>query len=244
MVVAILAGTVGLAGYNGMIQVKILQDKGATVNIPSLEALLKISESISVIDSAENSLLYQVVVGKRQRIYNDIIDNLDIIEKKKEIFNVLPRSNEMTTQWDRLLSALEEWKLNDTHFIKLSKIFDATLSSKNKIMMMNQVLFINSVSMSTVKGILDSLVEINLANTKAENLTADAATNATSIILLVLIVVTVIFSILLGVFISNIIRNPLYKTIKMLQEMSLGHLEMRLNLKTMDEIGVMAQTMD
>jgi len=48
----------------------------------------------------------------------------------------------------------------------------------------------------------------------------------------------------LGVLIARSIAEPVARTTQMIQEMSKGHLGMRLNLSGRDEIGVMARTMD
>jgi len=53
-----------------------------------------------------------------------------------------------------------------------------------------------------------------------------------------------VFGILLGFFLSRSISAPLKKTIYMLDEMSKGHLDNRLNIVRGDEIGHMAKTLD
>jgi methyl-accepting chemotaxis protein len=68
-----------------------------------------------------------------------------------------------------------------------------------------------------------------------------SVTVTTVIIIMVLFVVAGVF---IGLYIANGIAKPLNSTVTMLNEMSLGHLDMRLRLDRRDEIGVMSKTMD
>jgi methyl-accepting chemotaxis protein len=56
--------------------------------------------------------------------------------------------------------------------------------------------------------------------------------------------VYLVVAVFLGAFFSRIISKPLNKGVEMMVELGKGHLSRRLNLKTKDEIGILAQTMD
>jgi len=59
-----------------------------------------------------------------------------------------------------------------------------------------------------------------------------------------LLILSLGISLFLGVYISAQISKPLHAAVKMIKEMSMGHLSERLLLNRKDEIGVMADTMD
>jgi methyl-accepting chemotaxis protein len=61
---------------------------------------------------------------------------------------------------------------------------------------------------------------------------------------LTIIIISVIISVFLGIYISSLISKPLGETVKMINEMCLGHLNTRLRIDRKDEIGAMAKTMD
>ena len=63
-------------------------------------------------------------------------------------------------------------------------------------------------------------------------------------LLIVLVCLGVIAGFLLGFFLSRSISKPLESVVKMIQELSKGHLGMRLKLNREDEIGIMASSMD
>ncbi len=64
------------------------------------------------------------------------------------------------------------------------------------------------------------------------------------ITLVVLTLSAVLFAAVLGILISRSIAAPLAQTVKMIAEMEKGHLNMRLNMRRDDEIGLMAKSMD
>ncbi len=54
----------------------------------------------------------------------------------------------------------------------------------------------------------------------------------------------IVIAFVFGIVLSNSITGPLSQGVRMLQEMSLGHLSGRLHIERQDEIGVLARTMD
>jgi len=85
-------------------------------------------------------------------------------------------------------------------------------------------------------------IKETVANDTAEHNVVQA--NQTMITMGVLVAVAMILAVGLGLFLSRIISRPLVKSVEMIQEMSQGHLGMRMAMDTQDEVGVMARAMD
>jgi len=62
--------------------------------------------------------------------------------------------------------------------------------------------------------------------------------------MIALLIIGTVIAVFFGIYISALISKPLGVTVNMINEMSKGHLDMRLRLDRQDEIGVMAKTMD
>jgi methyl-accepting chemotaxis protein len=62
--------------------------------------------------------------------------------------------------------------------------------------------------------------------------------------MIILVTLCLAASILLGIYITNIVSKPLGDAVKMINEIGHGHLSARLNLNRSDEVGIMAKTMD
>ena len=73
ILVALIAAIVGAVGYSGMQKVKVAQDEGATIYLPSVESILIMSKAQTAVDSAENALLNEELTGQaRQEQYDRI----------------------------------------------------------------------------------------------------------------------------------------------------------------------------
>lgn len=106
-------------------------------------------------------------------------------------------------------------------------------------------------TLATMKKAADHTMELaeqieataaRIADERTKTITASAST-ATTIMWLVGIasaLISIVFAYLFGRSISR----PLIQTVRMIEEMEKGHLDMRLNMKGADEIGQMAQTLD
>ncbi|MGA1825246.1 MAG: methyl-accepting chemotaxis protein [bacterium] len=68
--------------------------------------------------------------------------------------------------------------------------------------------------------------------------------DTTLVVVPIISLLAIIVGLFAGFIITRGIVNPLNKTVEMIQEMSDGHLDMRLNMETNDEIGKMAKAMD
>ncbi len=62
--------------------------------------------------------------------------------------------------------------------------------------------------------------------------------------MVIFLIIGVVVAVFFGVYISALISKPLGVTVNMINELSKGHLDMRLRLDRHDEIGIMAKTMD
>ncbi len=99
-------------------------------------------------------------------------------------------------------------------------------------------------SESALVAQVDMMIQSNEA---AAQQTSDSNTSTTvraESLMSGLLIVGALVAVLVGLWITKQIRDPLRKTTAMLQEMGNGHLSGRLKLNTKDEVGVMAATMD
>ncbi|MEI8217001.1 MAG: methyl-accepting chemotaxis protein [Eubacteriales bacterium] len=245
IIVALLAATVGAIGYSGMSQVKKAQDEGATIYLPSIQALLTMSEAQTAVDSAENALLNEELVGQdRQAQYDRITAFLKRAEEARAIYEPLPQSADEKVVWDKFVPAWDKWIADDAQFQKLSKQFETSKSLAFHSEMVKQALVTNGVSFNNAETLLMQVVAINQGNAKSADSNADSAAKTATTLLIMIIVIAFLISIGLGLLLSRIISKPLKKTANMIQEMKMGHLGLRLNMKTKDEIGQMAVAMD
>ncbi len=91
---------------------------------------------------------------------------------------------------------------------------------------------------------LDELIRINLDLGKEAHDNAQITYSNANLISLIAGIFGVILAIGLGLVINQGITGPLNRGVKMMEEMSLGHLSIRLRMDRKDEIGILARAMD
>lgn len=82
-------------------------------------------------------------------------------------------------------------------------------------------------------------MKVSLAKETADNNTAIA--NASILTMIILVALGVIVSLVLGVFISNIIKKPINKLVTASREIANGNLDVDIDIHTKDELGKLAQ---
>jgi methyl-accepting chemotaxis protein len=91
---------------------------------------------------------------------------------------------------------------------------------------------------------LDKLQEAKLKQAKMTEEENGATAQSASRLIIGFSIVGVILAVLFGVFISNIISNPLRKGVVFAQSVAAGDLTQKINISTKDEIGQLAQALD
>jgi methyl-accepting chemotaxis protein len=89
-----------------------------------------------------------------------------------------------------------------------------------------------------------NLLALKITDAEGKVISNTNQANGTVKLMIIVLIILSIVAIVIGLYISSIITKPLKKAAFMMGEMSKGHLSERLNIKTKDEIGQMAQTMD
>ncbi|MDR0307917.1 MAG: methyl-accepting chemotaxis protein [Chitinispirillales bacterium] len=159
----------------------------------------------------------------------------DAINTLKE----LPSTNEERELFRKLEGDIDHFNKNARQFIDGAKKIHLEITPSLLDAMNN-----TSASGISVLDNVARLVELSERSAANNNKNAEEKYHNTRGTLVILIIIGVLFGIGLGVFLSKSFTDPLHAAAKMMDEMSRGHFDMRLNMKRGDEIGVMAKEMD
>ena len=91
---------------------------------------------------------------------------------------------------------------------------------------------------------IDKIVTQKVADAKQKSDANTSQANHTITVTLIVIGIMIIVSILIGLLISRMITKPLKRAVRMMGELSSGHMQERLHMDSKDEIGQMARAMD
>jgi methyl-accepting chemotaxis protein len=99
-------------------------------------------------------------------------------------------------------------------------------------------------NVSDYQALLVKLLDSNLNESKDVMNRNSKLTTSTKTNLIFFTIIGFIISVLLGLFISKNIKEPISKVLNLTKEMQKGHVKARANIKTEDEIGEMAAALD
>ena len=219
IIVAIITLVVGCIGWYGVSQISGHLKEVGEVRLPSIQALLIISEAQTAVDSAENALLtVELDAAGREAQYARINDAFKRAEGAWKIYEPLPQTAKEKSVWDKFVPAWERWKKDDAEFVRLSKEFDAIKSEDTRKKMIQQALVTNGVSFAAAESLLNELVQINgdVAE-EARNTASSDAVMVTGIAIAGMIIGTIL-ALLLGIFLSISITRPMLAAVNGLNE--------------------------
>ncbi|MDD3197841.1 MAG: methyl-accepting chemotaxis protein [Eubacteriales bacterium] len=237
VVVAFIAGIVGGVGVIGINQIQRLdQEMYETMTVP-LGEMVVITES------------FQMVRGS--------VKSIVLAETEEEIDGYIEQINKSAEEYRTTL---------DSYYTKLFSDAGREMTEEMRTQFDEYMVFVELISRHA--GVGDQGTAVNLLKSKEQALSVkieenirtmlelkvNAATDTvnsntqtaqeTGQIALMLLLGGVVLALVLGFVMSRAITRPVKKALLMIREMSQGKLSSRINSKSGDEIGKMAQAMD
>ena len=129
------------------------------------------------------------------------------------------------------------------------KQFDAAYqnyASKRNDLISGTLLDVSPINndLALMRGALEQLIVINKTFADLSNTSAQSAFLTMRVLVISVGILAVILGLVVTFTVSQDVNSSLNKAVNMIQQMSRGHLNMRLNLNRSDEIGTLALTMD
>jgi methyl-accepting chemotaxis protein len=253
--IAFIAAVIGFVGYSGLMSANESIDEIGLVRMPSIKNLLTINAAQNAIIVGERGLINTKMMDPviRERQYEKISKQYEVIDEVWALYDASPKTKFEQELWDQFVIDFETFKEKDKDLLDLSREKDELISggltpSDPSVMMFDDIVFQMSLEASQAydksNDVLEKIIAENQRIANEFISVAQERKNSDTIRLILFLILGVASAIGLGFFISGMISSPLAKTVAMIQEMGKGHLSERLNLKTADEVGVLAQTMD
>lgn len=240
LVVSIITLVIGILGINNM----------GKINLMLKEMYDRHLVGISHAKEANINLIY---IGRalRNMILAESKEDRQAREKsiEKYDFNIRAEleATEKTLQTDEAKQLYKKVFDQYNDYYVSTKDFIGVIN-KQELLKVNQVIVDGLAQTRQIADetdrILTELALLKEARGKAMYEQSDKAYNSMKTLLLVCVAIAVIAGFLIGFFLSRSISVPLLSVVKMMQEMSKGHLDMRLKINREDEIGIMARSME
>ncbi|TCT12135.1 methyl-accepting chemotaxis sensory transducer [Natranaerovirga pectinivora] len=239
LTVAAIAGVVGFIGINYLRQV-------GDVRLTSLVSLVEIEASISDVVLAERGLVNERLIEKqlREPQYKWIDDAFKRIQEESDIYLSFPQSSKELELWNNFQDAKNQWEYDHRIVYDLNLQKDRLTNSgigldSIEVLEINDRIYdaflVSRVSFFKVKDLITEVVDYN------ENAAAREVETAQKL-MLIIIFIGILISIGLGIFISHIIKKPIYKLVEATEKIAEGNLDVEVDIDTKDELGKMATT--
>ena len=233
ILVALIAGVVGLIG---IVNIGTIEEKDTilyenmTVPISEAAQMSKLFQEIRVIN---RDMILEDNVNEINELYQSIKDNIAGVNALCESFIKTIRTDEVQEAYDHFLSTRAAYAAN------LSKLLELSLANKDKEaydLLTNEM----KTSADNEQAAIDNLVNLKVeqAGIQSDENTATARSATTTMIIVV--IGGMFIAIVLGIFISRIIGNPVKKLSKSAELIADGDLNIDIDINTRDEVGALA----
>ncbi|MDD5016659.1 MAG: methyl-accepting chemotaxis protein [Eubacteriales bacterium] len=241
VVVAIIAGVIGIVGYSSI-------DEIANTRLPSIQALLTINNAQVKVIVGERGLINDHMTDDdiRQAQYDYIDSAFVTAEETWSEYEALPKTAEEVALWEEFVPTWEEWTAAHEVVYEMAQERDALIESG----VSEDDATVTELDEETVAASLTArqrflaseeiLNEIVALNEEA----AATSTASATVMILAFAVGGVLISILLGIIISRMISKPVNQTANLATALASGDLDKVIQIKTKDEVGQLATTID
>lgn len=232
LIVAIIVAIVGAMGYYATLNMNKIQDEFAERRLPSVQALLLISEAQTSIDDSVNLIVLNTINGTEYKSQLDSIKNeFEKAEQEWEKYAAMPATDEEIAVQKDFRLFWDVWKSSVDDFVELAEEYITSQSEETKSMMMIKKISSNDRYFANSKEQLDKLVQLIVSYTDAARVNADVMYSNTSKLLIVTISIGFILAIVLGLFLSASISRPMILSASIASEIAKGNLAVSIKRK-------------
>lgn len=253
MVMVLITGFLGYIAFDAMKSIMKNQEEIADVRLPSVAALLTISEAQTAVIAGERGLVnVKDITGANRVAQYSYIDNaFKRADEAWDIYAPLPQTVEESVLWNKFVPEWEAWKAGNQAIVNLAKERDDLITSgiapdDGRVMEMNTKVSMaslkNSEAFLTAEDTLNKIVAINIkvaeeAKIEGRNTYSSAVKKVS-----VAIIISIFLAILIGLTIARLISKPIVRTSDMLRDIAEGEgdLTKRLEVYSKDEVGSLA----
>ncbi len=236
-VVGFISLLIGGAGYNGMSRIMSNQTSMYEVGFTQMRLLADINTALLMARGDIRVSMFTKIEARRQKYLKSAIDQAEKVDKLLTEFEATPMTKEqqdsirvLHATWKKyievrepVLTLIREGRDDEAQEPMDGEISSTMIRSRSLLASINKQLY--------------KIVETQ--NNDAVN----ASTSATWQLVIVLLIGTVL-TIGATVIITRMVSSPLKRGMEMMNELSKGNLQVRMNLDTRDELGQLTKSMD
>lgn len=245
LAVALIVAAVGVIGYNATNRMYNVLGEFTGRRLPSVQALLVISEAQTAIDDSVNRIVLNATHGiEYKEQLKNIEDTLTKADSEWEIYAAMPTTKEEEKIKGDFLTFWNVWKSSIDDFVELANQYDTSKAEDTKNMMVLKSISSNNNYYVNSKAQLEKLVQLNVEYTNAARTDTTTMYNGISKLLILAVVMGFLLAALLGLYLSSNIGKPIIASAAIAGEIAKGNLAVRIKEEQgTREIGQMFMSM-
>jgi methyl-accepting chemotaxis protein len=225
LAVALIVAIVGLIGYNAAYKIYKVQEEFAERRLPSVQALLIISEAQTSIDDSVNLILLNAINGKDYKLQLENISGaFEKAESEWETYTGMSATTEEEKMQKDFILFWNAWKKNIEGFVELANQYNVSQSEDIKVMMIIKNMSGNDKYYANSKSQLEKLVALNVEYTNAARADTGVMYGSISKLLISTVILGFLLAVLLGLFLSSNISKPIIESASVTSEIAKGNL--------------------
>jgi methyl-accepting chemotaxis protein len=209
VILTIAISTISYISVNGL---KGHIDNIGGTYLPSIQALLIISEAQTAVDGAENALLYSKHSDQdRQEMYKKFDEIEARYQAAWKVYEPLEQTKDEEKVWKDFVPAWKKWWADHAEFVTKAKAYQQTKNADDYEKMTQQGLVANAKSFGEAEKLLNQIVEINKTNANEAAKSATSAASFSRALIIIIAIVSSIIASILALSLTNAITSALTK---------------------------------
>ncbi|MCX6345227.1 MAG: MCP four helix bundle domain-containing protein, partial [Armatimonadetes bacterium] len=244
LVIALIALIIGWRGITAAQVINAGAEDIGKTKLPSINALLVISEAQTAVDSAENALLCTSLTPElEQAQYKRFDDAQERVKIARAIYDPLPQTEEEAQVWKDFVPAWDKWWQDHETYVSLSKAYRANRSDAAYKKMLDQALVVNGETFTKAESLLTKVVDINDKASKEAVLANQKTFTSARMTLIVFMFVGLVLAGILGFVIAASVATPIGELKAVADKLALGDVDVTATSTAKDEIGDLTRAM-
>lgn len=267
---SLLGLMVGLVGYMGMNSIMKSADQIGGTDLPSVQALLTISQNQTAIKAEERTLLnLDIDLARRKHERQQIAAAWKNINNAWKVYEKIPLDSEDKVVWNKFVPAWQKWQKGHQQFLNDELAYEQTgivnpldiekdliekgLTNSLKMQqvykadeiydaMNKRALVTNSQLFKDAEKLLNELIDMNEKQAATSGGEADRAQAAANFNLIVALLAALLLSVGLGFYHAQAINKAIQKLVEGANAIKDGDLTRVVTVSSQDELGELATT--
>ncbi len=222
VIVSLISVVIGVIGYVSLKEV-------GNVRLPSIIGLQRIFRTMNDLRVSERTLLIPDLSAEYKQLMTDrMSESWKTLEDGWKIYEPLPQTKEEAVIWKQFVPAFNDWKTKHETVIQLAQ---AGKLDEAKALSIGD----GSQALLKVEEHLKSLITLN-------DKVADAYVKRANSIVLISVILGFIIAVVLGIALTLSITKPITNMVEVSNNIANGDIEQRIEHKSADEIGLLANS--